>query len=151
MLRPGIIQPLHGIQSKTRSYRVFYSLCAFLLPLLRALFPEHVLTTTQIGTAMLNLAKHGYAKRILESRDILAVANAVDAADARPPSGERLKLKREALCYAPACMNILLVEDSDEVSCITIEYLHELGHQVVAVAAAEMAVVGSRTRSSIRS
>lgn len=37
-------------------------------------------------------------------------------------------------------MNILLVEDSDEVSCITIEYLHELGHQVVAVAAAEKAI-----------
>ncbi len=38
-------------------------------------------------------------------------------------------------------MNILLVEDSDEVSCITIEYLQELGHQVVAVAEAEMAIV----------
>ena len=37
-------------------------------------------------------------------------------------------------------MNILLVEDSDEVSCITIEYLQELGHQVVAVAAAEKAI-----------
>jgi CheY-like chemotaxis protein len=37
-------------------------------------------------------------------------------------------------------MNILLVEDSDEVSCITVEYLHELGHQVVAVAAAEQAL-----------
>jgi CheY-like chemotaxis protein len=38
-------------------------------------------------------------------------------------------------------MNILLVEDSDEVSCITVEYLQELGHQVVAVAEAEMAIV----------
>jgi CheY-like chemotaxis protein len=37
-------------------------------------------------------------------------------------------------------MNILLVEDSQEVSCITIEYLQELGHQVVAVAAAEQAI-----------
>ena len=37
-------------------------------------------------------------------------------------------------------MNILLVEDSDEVSCITIEYLHELGHQAVAVAEAEQAI-----------
>ena len=37
-------------------------------------------------------------------------------------------------------MNILLVEDSDEVSCITIEYLQELGHQVVAVSAAEKAI-----------
>jgi CheY-like chemotaxis protein len=37
-------------------------------------------------------------------------------------------------------MNILLVEDSEEVSCITVEYLHELGHQVVAVAEAEVAI-----------
>lgn len=37
-------------------------------------------------------------------------------------------------------MNILLVEDSDEVSCITVEYLHELGHEVVAVAEAEQAI-----------
>ena len=37
-------------------------------------------------------------------------------------------------------MNILLVEDSDEVSCITVEYLQELGHQVVAVAEAEKAL-----------
>jgi CheY-like chemotaxis protein len=37
-------------------------------------------------------------------------------------------------------MKILLVEDSDEVSCITIEYLHELGHQVIAVPEAEKAI-----------
>ena len=55
------------------------------------------------------------------------------------------------LCYAAACMNILLVEDSDEVSCITVEYLHELGHQVVAVAEAEIASCGSSRRFSMRS
>jgi CheY-like chemotaxis protein len=44
-------------------------------------------------------------------------------------------------------MNILLVEDSDEVSCITIEYLHELGHQVVAVADAEIAIVRLKNAS----
>src|ERR1700722_7915585 len=38
-------------------------------------------------------------------------------------------------------MNILLVEDSDEVSCITVEYLQELGHQVVAVSEAEKAIL----------
>jgi CheY-like chemotaxis protein len=37
-------------------------------------------------------------------------------------------------------MNVLLVEDSAEVSCITVEYLQELGHQVVAVTAAEAAI-----------
>jgi uncharacterized protein YbjT (DUF2867 family) len=74
MLRPGIIQPLHGIKSKTRSYRLFYSLSALLLPLLRALFPNHVLSTQQMGLAMLRLAKHGYDKRILETRDINSIA-----------------------------------------------------------------------------
>ena len=44
------------------------------------------------------------------------------------------------MCYR-AAMNILLVEDSHEVSCITVEYLQELGHQVVAVPAAEKAMV----------
>ena len=42
------------------------------------------------------------------------------------------------LLYRP--MNILVVEDSDEVSCITVEYLHELGHRPVAVANAEKAL-----------
>ncbi|MEA3152289.1 MAG: hypothetical protein QOD56_3228 [Gammaproteobacteria bacterium] len=37
-------------------------------------------------------------------------------------------------------MKILLVEDSPEVSLITVEYLTELGHQVVAVADAELAM-----------
>ena len=37
-------------------------------------------------------------------------------------------------------MNILLVEDSDEVSFITVEYLNELGHQVVVAADAEQAI-----------
>jgi CheY-like chemotaxis protein len=38
-------------------------------------------------------------------------------------------------------MRILLVEDSPEVSCITVEYLTELGHQSVAVADAERAIL----------
>jgi uncharacterized protein YbjT (DUF2867 family) len=74
MLRPGIIQPQDGIRSKTRSYRIFYSALAILLPLLRAAFPNQVLSTRQIGRVMLNLAKHGYGKAILESRDINMVA-----------------------------------------------------------------------------
>jgi DNA-binding NtrC family response regulator len=37
-------------------------------------------------------------------------------------------------------MEILLVEDSPEVSLVTVEYLTELGHQAVAVADAELAM-----------
>jgi uncharacterized protein YbjT (DUF2867 family) len=74
MLRPGIIQPLDGIRSKTRSYRVFYALSAPILPLLRKVFPGRILTTAQMGLAMLNLTKRGYGKHVLEARDIAAIA-----------------------------------------------------------------------------
>jgi len=37
-------------------------------------------------------------------------------------------------------MNVLLVEDNPEVSLITVEYLNELGHQVLAVGDAESAM-----------
>jgi len=74
MFRPGIIQPLDAIQSKTKSYRTFYKFAKYLLPFLRSTFPNHVLTTKQIGQAMLNVARRGYPKRILESKDIRAAA-----------------------------------------------------------------------------
>jgi uncharacterized protein YbjT (DUF2867 family) len=70
MLRPAAIQPLHGIQSKTRSYRMLYSATALLLPALRALFPNSVTTTEQLGRVMISLAKRGFEKPILEARDI---------------------------------------------------------------------------------
>ncbi|MES2151319.1 MAG: NAD-dependent epimerase/dehydratase family protein [Pseudomonadota bacterium] len=70
ILRPGMIQPLHGVVSKTASYRIFYTLTKPLLPLLRALLPSQVLSTPQIGQAMLAAVRHGAAKRVLESADI---------------------------------------------------------------------------------
>src|ERR1700677_4193857 len=73
--RPGVIEPLDGIRSRTQSYRVLYKVTKPLLPLLRAGFPNHVLTTKQIGRAMLAVAKEGYPKRILESKDIREAAS----------------------------------------------------------------------------
>jgi len=70
MFRPGIIQPLHGIRSKTTAYRVFYFVLAPLLPLLRRLFPRYITTTEQIGRAMLHVARAGAPKNILETVDI---------------------------------------------------------------------------------
>jgi uncharacterized protein YbjT (DUF2867 family) len=80
MLRPGIIQPLHGIKSKTRGYRLFYSAFALVLPLLRAALPNHVSSTQRIGLAMIGLATDGYEKRILETRDIEIVAQRASSA-----------------------------------------------------------------------
>jgi uncharacterized protein YbjT (DUF2867 family) len=70
MFRPGVIQPLHGIRSKTRSYRVFYAIARPVLPLLKRLFPRAITTTEQIGRAMLNVARHGAPSVILEQADI---------------------------------------------------------------------------------
>ena len=74
MFRPGVVQPLHGVQSKTAAYRIVYSLTKPLLPLLRRLMPGVIITTEQMGRAMLIVAKRGAPKRILENRDISAVA-----------------------------------------------------------------------------
>ncbi len=72
MFRPGMIQPLDGIKSKTASYRVLYVLARPLLPALRWAFPNQILSTREIGQSMLAVARHGYDKRILEARDIRA-------------------------------------------------------------------------------
>jgi uncharacterized protein YbjT (DUF2867 family) len=74
MFRPGFIEPLDGIQSKTRSYRIFYIVTKPFFPLLRLAFPRRILTTRQIGRAMLTVARQGYAKPILEAADIRAAA-----------------------------------------------------------------------------
>jgi uncharacterized protein YbjT (DUF2867 family) len=73
MFRPGIIEPMDGIRSRTTSYRIGYLLAKPILPLLRAAFPNQVLTTRDIGRAMLAVARHGSDKRILETADIRAL------------------------------------------------------------------------------
>ena len=74
MFRPAFIQPLHGIVSKTKLYRVFYVLMTPLYPLLNLLFPHYVTTTEKIGRAMIEVAKHGASKTILENADINDIA-----------------------------------------------------------------------------
>jgi uncharacterized protein YbjT (DUF2867 family) len=74
MFRPGVIQPLHGIKSKTAAYRILYSITEPLLPALRRLTPGLILTTEQIGRAMLTAARQGASARVLESRDISTLA-----------------------------------------------------------------------------
>lgn len=73
IFRPGMIQPLDGIKSKTPSYRLFYSLIKPLLPALRKLFPKEIVSTRQMGQAMLNAVRRLPAKRVLERADIAAL------------------------------------------------------------------------------
>jgi uncharacterized protein YbjT (DUF2867 family) len=73
MFRPGLIQPLHGIKSKTGLYQAVYTVTGPLLPLLKRVAPKHVTTTEQVGRAMLVVAKRGADKRVLETPDINAL------------------------------------------------------------------------------
>ena len=70
MFRPGAIEALHGERSKTPAYRVFSVALKPLLTLLRRIFPDSILTTEQIGLAMLNAARHGAPKQVLNRKDI---------------------------------------------------------------------------------
>jgi uncharacterized protein YbjT (DUF2867 family) len=73
ILRPGYIQPRHGATSRTPLYRLGYRFAAVLYPVARALLPKHVSTTEQLGRAMIGLARHGAAERILYSREFSRV------------------------------------------------------------------------------
>jgi uncharacterized protein YbjT (DUF2867 family) len=70
MFRPGYIQPMHGVRTKTKWYGTAYAIMAPLYPLLRRLFPRYVTTTEQLGRAMISVAKTSATKRVLESNDI---------------------------------------------------------------------------------
>jgi uncharacterized protein YbjT (DUF2867 family) len=75
MFRPGFIQPLHGIRSKTRLYQFFYTALNPILPLLKSAFPRYITTTEELARAMLNVARNGYPSPILETPDIIRAAS----------------------------------------------------------------------------
>src|SRR5947209_578872 len=75
MFRPGAIQPLHGITSKTRVYRLAITVMKPLFPAMRALFPRSITTTEQVGRAMIAVARGGAEKTHLENQDIAAIAD----------------------------------------------------------------------------
>ncbi|NNF37802.1 MAG: epimerase [Gemmatimonadetes bacterium] len=69
-LRPGYIQPMKGVRSKTRLYAVAYGIVGPLYPLLRRLFPSRVTDSVTVGRAMIRLATDGFERGILEGEDI---------------------------------------------------------------------------------
>jgi len=71
--RPAYIQPLGGIVPKTLWLRAVYAVVAPLYPVWKALFPNYVTTTAQVGRAMIHVAREGTGERVLENRDINAI------------------------------------------------------------------------------
>jgi uncharacterized protein YbjT (DUF2867 family) len=74
MFRPGLIQPRHGIKSRTRLYRAVYASMGWLFPVLKVALPKHITTTDRLARAMLAAARNGVPKALLTTRDINQLA-----------------------------------------------------------------------------
>jgi uncharacterized protein YbjT (DUF2867 family) len=74
MVRLGVLRPVHGEVSKTRWTRIGYAVLRPLLPLVRAIAPSAVISTEELGRAMIRAARQRGPKRVLEVRDLHALA-----------------------------------------------------------------------------
>jgi uncharacterized protein YbjT (DUF2867 family) len=70
MFRPGFMKATSG-QKNIKSY---YKYIAWLYPIGRVLYPAGFCTLQEVGLAMIKAADKGYAKQILEVKDIVALA-----------------------------------------------------------------------------
>ncbi|OLF55564.1 NAD-dependent epimerase/dehydratase family protein [Pseudomonas chlororaphis] len=75
LFRPGAIQPLHGIRSKTAFYQMFYSALGPLLSWARRRWPHAVTSTAEVGKAMLVVARHGAPTAIIDGAAINRLAS----------------------------------------------------------------------------
>ncbi len=78
MFRPGLIQPMKGIKSRTPMYRYFYAGLGWMLPLVKSVLPSSITTTERLGLAMLNAVRKGYETPVLETRDINKLAGPME-------------------------------------------------------------------------
>jgi uncharacterized protein YbjT (DUF2867 family) len=76
MFRLGGLRPMNGEMSKTRWTRILYNVFRPFVPLIQAIAPNLVITTEQLGRAMIRVARQGAPKRILENRDLRALGSA---------------------------------------------------------------------------
>ena len=74
MFRPGYIQPVGDIKSKTLLYDGLITLIKPLYPLIKTLFPKTTTTSENVGRAMIKVAFDGHGKPHLESSDINELA-----------------------------------------------------------------------------
>ncbi len=75
MFRPGYIQPLKGIRSKTKVYDILYKIFWPIYGILKH-FPSAATNTTNMGKAMINASIKGYDKNTLGNKEINQIAKA---------------------------------------------------------------------------
>lgn len=73
VFRPAFIQPMKGVQSRTRLYALLYGILGPLYPVLRRVFPRYVTDSVTVGRAMVRVVGQGHSDAILENWDINAV------------------------------------------------------------------------------
>lgn len=74
MFRPGAIIPLRGIKSRTKSYQFMYDYFMWLIKGIKAIAPNYVVNTSQIGLAMINSVLKGYPHKVLKPKDIITLS-----------------------------------------------------------------------------
>lgn len=80
MFRPGFVQPVKGVHSKTAWYNLLYSLLAPVSPVLHRCFPSVATTTAALGRALIRVGLEGFPRRIVTSRDINRLATSLPTA-----------------------------------------------------------------------
>jgi uncharacterized protein YbjT (DUF2867 family) len=73
MIRLGALRPMHGERSKAPGGGVLLTLVSPLWPILQWLWPKGVITTEELGRAMILAARNGGTRRVLESADLVAL------------------------------------------------------------------------------
>jgi uncharacterized protein YbjT (DUF2867 family) len=74
MLRPGYIQPVGGVRSRTGWVQVVYNGIAPLYPILRRMWPNGTTSTANLGRALIAVAADGYPEKVLYSQDMNRLA-----------------------------------------------------------------------------
>jgi uncharacterized protein YbjT (DUF2867 family) len=75
VFRPGLIQPLHDVRSKTPLYALVYTVLGPLLSLVRRIKPGWVVSTETVGRAMLAAVRHGAPQPVVEQAEIHRLAS----------------------------------------------------------------------------
>jgi hypothetical protein len=74
MFRPGYIQPVGDVRSRTGWVQTVYTVIGPLYPVVRRLMPNATTTTANLGRALIQVAASGYSKRVLYSTDMNRLA-----------------------------------------------------------------------------
>ena len=73
MIRLAALRPMHGERSKAPGGGVLLTLAAPFWPVFQWLWPKSVITTEELGRALIRAAREGGQKRVLESADLVAL------------------------------------------------------------------------------